>query len=99
LNKKTLAVVLALGAIASVGYFGGSYVLASDNNPMHTTLVSRIAQKFNLNEADVEAVFEAVRDERQDEMKSQREERLIKLNNYLRPEGKGRGKGMGMMGR
>lgn len=68
--------VLALGVIASVGYFGGNYVLAGDTNPMHESLVAKIAQKFNLKEADVEAVFEAVRDERRDEMKSQRSERL-----------------------
>ncbi len=68
--------VLALGVIASVGYFGGNYVLAGDTNPMHESLVTKIAQKFNLKEADVEAVFEAVRDERRDEMKSQRSERL-----------------------
>lgn len=68
--------VLALGVIASVGYFGGNYVLAGDANPMYESLVTKIAQKFNLKEADVEAVFEAVRDERRDEMKSQRSERL-----------------------
>ncbi len=76
INKKTLAIVLALGVIASVGYFGSSYVLAADNNPMHASLISKIAQKFNLKEADVEAVFEAVRDEKQEEMKSQRVEKL-----------------------
>lgn len=75
-NKKTLAIVLALGVIASVGYFGTNAVLADDYNPIHTSLVSKIAQKFNLKEADVEAVFEAVRDEKQEEMKSQREEKL-----------------------
>lgn len=76
MNKKVLAAVLAIGVIASVGYFGSSYVLADDNNPMHQTLISRIAQKFNLKAADVEAVFEAVRDEKQDEMKAKREEKL-----------------------
>lgn len=76
MNKKVLAAVLALGIIASVGYFGNSYVLADSDNPMHETLVSKIAQKFNLKEADVEAVFEAVRDERQDEMKKEREDKL-----------------------
>lgn len=76
MKNKTLAVILALGVIASVGYFGTSYVLAGNTNPMHESLVSKIAQKFNLKEADVEAVFEAVRDEKQEEMKSQRTERL-----------------------
>ncbi len=76
MKKQTLAVVLALGVIASVGYFGSSYVMAGDTNPMHESLITKIAQKFNLKESDVEAVFEAVRDERQEEMKSQRAEKL-----------------------
>ena len=92
MKNKTLAIVLALGVIASVGYFGTNYLLAEDNNPMHRSLITRIAQKFNLNETDVEAVFEAVRDERQDEMKKVRKER----KNYLRPEGRGEGREKGM---
>ncbi len=76
MNKKVLAAVLALGIIASVGYFGSNYVLADDENPMHQTLISRIAEKFNLKESDVEAVFEAVRDEKHEEMKAEREKRL-----------------------
>lgn len=78
LGKKTLAVLMALGVIASIGYFGVNSVLADYNNPMHDSIVSKIAQKFNLNEADVEAVFDSVREERQDEMKKQREESLSK---------------------
>jgi hypothetical protein len=76
LKKQTLAIVLALGVIASVGYFGGSYVMAGDTNRMHDSLITKIAQKFNLKEADVEAVFESVRDERQEEMKANRQEKL-----------------------
>lgn len=75
-NKKTLAIVLTLGVIASVGYFGTTQVLASGTNPMYQNLISRIAQKFNLNESDVEAVFNAVKDERLDDMKKAREEKL-----------------------
>lgn len=76
IKKQVLATILALGVIASVGYFGTSYVLAEDTNPMHESLVTKIAQKFNLKEADVEAVFDAVRDERRDEMKKLKEEKL-----------------------
>lgn len=76
ISKRTLAIVLALGVIASVGYFGGSYVMAGDTNPMHDSLITKIAQRFNLKEADVEAVFEAVRDEKREEMKVNREEKL-----------------------
>jgi hypothetical protein len=81
MKKQTLAIVLALGVIASVGYFGTGFVLADDTNPMHESLITRIAQKFNLKESDVEAVFEAVRDERQEEMKQERQEKLSQAVN------------------
>lgn len=142
MSKKLLLTLLVLGVITSVGYFGTSYVLADDDNPVHQTLISRLAQKFNLKESDVEAVFTAVRDERQAQMHQERQERLnqavkdgvisssqkdallakmqehmgerqqnrsemqswfesqgidqIKLREYLRPAGKGEGRGMGM---
>lgn len=76
MNKKILVTLLTLGVITSIGYFGTSFVLADDENPAHQTLISRIAQKFNLKETDVEAVFTAVRDERQAQMQASREERL-----------------------
>lgn len=76
MNKKLLTTILVLGVIISVGYFGTSHVLANENTPGYSTLVSRIAQKFNLKENDVEAVFSAVRDERRALMKTQREEKL-----------------------
>lgn len=75
MTKKLLATLLVLGGMLSAGYFGVGAVMADDQNP-HGVLVSRIADRFNLNEEDVEAVFTAVRDERQEEMKKQKEERL-----------------------
>lgn len=75
MNKKLLATVLILGTIISAGYFGAGAILADDQNPQNT-IVARLAQKFNLNESDVEAVFESVRDERQAEMKKRQEEKL-----------------------
>jgi tRNA A37 N6-isopentenylltransferase MiaA len=75
MKKKLLITLIVLGGLISAGYFGAGVILADDNNP-HETLITRIAQKFNLNESDVEAVFQAVRDERQAEMKKQQEERL-----------------------
>ncbi|KKT82805.1 MAG: hypothetical protein UW80_C0031G0006 [Microgenomates group bacterium GW2011_GWC1_44_9] len=76
INKKMLSTILGLGVIVAVGYFGPNLVLASENTPAYTNMVSRIAQKFNLKESDVEAVFAAVKDERHAEMKSIREEKL-----------------------
>lgn len=75
MNKKVLASILTLGVIISVGYFSSNYVLASDNMP-HDQLITRIAQKFNLKESDVEAVFTAVHDERMAEMEKNREDKL-----------------------
>ncbi|MEK7168822.1 MAG: hypothetical protein AAB778_02315 [Patescibacteria group bacterium] len=95
MKKQTLALVLALGVIASVGYFGNNYVLAGDTNPMHDSLITKIAQRFNLKEADVEAVFEAVRDEKREEMKKNRINE-IKLREYLKSEEKGMREGRGM---
>ncbi len=62
-HKQLIAVILALGIIASAGYFGTNYALANENTPGYSTLVQRIAQKFNLKESDVQAVFDSVRDE------------------------------------
>lgn len=75
MNKKLLMSVLVLGGLISSGYFGARIILANDQRP-NNAIVSRIAEKFNLNESDVEAVFESIRDERMAEMQKQREERL-----------------------
>ena len=75
MTKKLLITLIVLGGLVSAGYFGAGAIFADDNNP-HDTLITRIAQKFNLNENDVEAVFQSVRDERQAEMKKRQEERL-----------------------
>ena len=75
MTKKLLVSLIVLGGLVSAGYFGAGAIFADDNNP-HDTLITRIAQKFNLNENDVEAVFQSVRDERQTEMKKQQEDRL-----------------------
>ena len=81
MRNKTLTIVLALGVIASVGYFGTNAIYAEENNPIHQNLIQKIALKFNLRESDVEAVFEAVRDEKRDEMKKTREEKLSQAVN------------------
>jgi hypothetical protein len=65
----TLVTLLTLGVIAS-------NVVSADEAGHATPLVERIAEKFNLNESDVQAVFDAVHDERFEAMKQAREERL-----------------------
>jgi len=75
-NKKLIAVILALGIFASVGYFGTSYVVASENAPGYSTLVTRLSQRFNLSESDIKAVFDAVRDEKMEARKAELSKRL-----------------------
>ena len=52
-----------------------NFVSAQDLNG-HSSLITKIAQKFNLNETDVTAVFEEERNQRHAEMKAQMEEKL-----------------------
>lgn len=75
MNKKALTTIIVLGVIISVGYFA-TPAKANDFNSGRDTLITRISQRFNLNKSDVEAVFDAIHDERQSEMKAKREERL-----------------------
>lgn len=78
MKKKTLVTLLTLGVLISTGYFGANAILAEDSNSKnpHSTLITKIAQKFNLNEDEVAAVFDAVRDEKMAEMKQKHEESL-----------------------
>jgi len=75
MTKKLLATILILGGMVSAGYFGAGAIFADDES-QRNTIVTKLAQKFNLNESEVEAVFQSVRDERQVEMQQQREKRL-----------------------
>ena len=75
MSKKLLISLLILGAVISLGAYGVGSLRANEVgnvNPM----VPRLAETFNLKEDDVEAVFDAVHEERQEEMKKVREERL-----------------------
>jgi len=76
MNKKTLSILLALGIIISAGYFGVNYIKASDETRPMDTLITRIAEKFNLKKEDVEAVFDSVHQEKMEEMAKEREEKL-----------------------
>lgn len=75
LNKKTLATLLALGVITAGGYFGVKSVKADETFP-HSDVVQKIAEKFSLNESDVQAVFDSVHEEHMQQMQTSREERL-----------------------
>jgi len=80
LKKKLIlpaVMVMALGLALA----GGAYVKAADaaDGGTHKTIIQRLAEKFNLKEADVQSVFDAERTDRQAEMKAQTETRLAQL--------------------
>ena len=79
--KKSLMVA---GAVATIGLAGATFGPglasadtdeSSNGNPM-SSLVDKIASKFNLNETEVQTVFDEHKDEMQAEHKSRLEDRL-----------------------
>jgi hypothetical protein len=74
MKKKALLSILTVGIAVSLITLGANTVSADD--VVYPNIISRLAQKFNLNESDVEAVFDAVHEERQDQIQSVHEERL-----------------------
>jgi hypothetical protein len=73
--NKNIAVSLATMLTIGTAAISAKHVLATDTastNPM-SSLVQKIAQKFNLSEADVQAVVDADRAERETQMKAERE--------------------------
>jgi homospermidine synthase len=78
MNNKTIILTLASIAVIGTGALGIGTVFAettTTDNPM-TSLVQKIATKFNLKEADVQAVFNEERDTRRAEMEKRYEEQL-----------------------
>jgi len=70
---------LILGLIV-IGLLTTSYVSAQDSGN-YPSIVQKIAEKFNLNESEVKAVFDEDRDERHAEMQAKWVERLDDLVN------------------
>lgn len=56
--KKPLLIAGAITAIGAAGLVGTAVVSAATDTNASGTLVDKIAQKFNLNKADVQAVFD-----------------------------------------
>lgn len=57
-------------------FFGATAAQAQETNAVKTSLIQRIAQKFNLKEADVKTVFDQHHSERQAEMQKKVDEKL-----------------------
>lgn len=80
MNKLKRTLIIGAG-IASVGVAGLAGVattsaLTAVDNSTGTSLIDRLATKFNLNKDEVKAVFEAERAEHRAEMKAERSEAL-----------------------
>ena len=75
MSKKLLISLLILGTVISLGAYGVGSIRANENG-VANPVTSRLAETFNLKEDDVEAVFDAVHEERRQEMMDAREERL-----------------------
>lgn len=69
------ALVIAFGTLAAGGFFLIGNASAEGNAP-RTSLIERIASRFNLSTSDVQSVFDEDRKEHQAEMEQRFEERL-----------------------
>lgn len=76
MSKKVIIPTLTLLSFMAVGLLGSQVIKADDTDPASSPVVARLAETFNLDESEVQAVFEAVRDEKRDEMEKRREQRL-----------------------
>lgn len=80
MNKKTILTaaavsVLGAGILTASTAFAQTESTATTQDPMNS-LVQKIADKFNLNKTEVQAVFDEVHDERHAAMKADMEEKL-----------------------
>lgn len=74
-NKKLILPTIALGVIIAAGAVGIGVTKADDTNG-YPPVVERLAEQFGLDQGEVEAVFDSVRDERHEQMQASMEEGL-----------------------
>ena len=81
INIKKIVSFIFILTLAGVVVFGAANTYAQSPTPSNPfqTIVQRIAQKFGLNEADVQSVFDEVRQEHQFQVQVKFEERLAQL--------------------
>jgi hypothetical protein len=78
LTKKSLLIAGAVAALGIAGTFGAHAALAMHGNDTNDeSLVERIATKFNLNEADVQAVFDDYKSDQEAERTSEYLQKLV----------------------
>ena len=78
IKKKLIFPVIAV-AILSLGIIDVGLASAKDTNKPQSTLVQKIAEKFNLNQNEVQQVFDEVKNEHLAERKAVEENRLNQL--------------------
>lgn len=79
-KSKMIVPALVLGVATIVGVSSFSSVSANEGE-QYPPIVQKIAEKFNLNQDEVNQVFEENRKEKREEMRSKKEEHLNKLVN------------------
>lgn len=82
--KHTAAALAVVAGISGVALFGANAVSAQ---PSGETLVERLATRFNLDQGEVQAVFDEVHEERHEERKAERQERMSEHLQELVEEG------------
>lgn len=76
MSKKAIIPSATLAALIIVGIIGSSAVQAQEFGRRSGSAAQKLAETFGLQEDEVEAVFEAVRDEHQEQMRGEKGLRL-----------------------
>lgn len=77
INTKSKFILIAIFiALAGLATISVARVYAGDFQGRSRTIIQKLVQKFNLKESDVQAVFDEVRREHQNQMQANLEERL-----------------------
>lgn len=79
-GRKILVSTMAIIGVILVGLLSVSYASAQDSGG-YSPIVQKLAERFNLNEADVQAVFDDEREEHYADMQARWTERLDDLVN------------------
>jgi len=80
MSKKFILPTTLIMGIIMLGLLSVSYASAQENTN-YPSIVQKLAEKFNLNEADVEAVFDEERQDHFADMQARWQERLDDLEN------------------
>jgi uncharacterized protein YhaN len=74
--KNIIAMTLVIAGVAAAGLTGARQVSAQEETTNLPPLIQNLAERFGLNTGEVEQVMEEVRTEKQQQVRSHREERL-----------------------